>query len=515
MTTTLPPRSRHGATPGAGRRRTGGGSGGAAGGGPSGGSGGPDRDHSGRGPFSPPEGWSATSVGEWLRSPVAPYYLIAVSAGILTVLGLVMVLSASGPGAYLESGNSYSVFLNQVMYAGVGVVLAVIGSRVPLRWWKRLAWPAALTALALQAAVFSPLGAEEFQGNQNWLIIGGRTLQPSEFGKIALVVFGAAVLATKRHAIHKIGHASIPLVFPVGLVLVGLVMQGNDLGTALILLAILVGLLWSAGLPARWFAGLGVVTLGGVAYLAAGSANRMQRIQVWLGDICDSPHAANGGCFQKVHAEYALADGGWWGVGLGGSREKWGLLPEPHNDFILAIIGEELGLPGSLAVLVLFAVLAYACMRIVSQSEDHFARLAAAGVMIWFLAQALLNVGSVIGMLPIIGVPLPLVSSGGSALIAALMGVGLLLSLARSLPEAQNGFTGRASRLRRTIAAVPAGGASAAQRAKAKATPAKASSAKASFAKASRGSAATTPRATSARRATGARAPRSRPGGRS
>ena len=439
MTTTLPPRSRPGASGGADRAARG-----------SRGAGSPDASTT----FAA-RGWSATSVGAWLRSPVAPYYLIAVSAGILTVLGLVMVLSASGPGSYVESGSSYSVFINQVMYAGVGIVLAVVGSRVPLRWWKRLAWPAALAALALQAAVFSPLGAEEFQGNQNWLMIGGRSLQPSEFGKIALVVFGAAVLATKRHIIHKIAHASIPLLFPVGLVLVGLVLMGNDLGTALILVAILVGLLWSAGLPARWFAGLGVLALGAVAYLAAGSANRMQRIQVWLGDICDSPHAANGGCFQKVHAEYALADGGWWGVGLGGSREKWGLLPEPHNDFILAIIGEELGLPGSLTVLVLFAVLAYACVRIISDSEDSFARLAAAGVMIWFLSQAVLNVGSVIGMLPIIGVPLPLVSSGGSALIAALMGVGLLLSLARSLPGAQAGFAGRASTMRRTISAVP------------------------------------------------------------
>lgn len=498
MTTTLPPRSRSGAS-GASDRPVG----------------------SGRGAVSgvdtgslEPRGWSATSVGAWLRSPVAPYYLIAVSAGILTVLGLVMVLSASGPGAYLESGNSYSVFVNQGMYAGVGLVLAVIGSRVPLSWWKRLAWPAALVALLLQAAVFSPLGAEEFQGNQNWLLIGGRTLQPSEFGKFALVVFGAAVLATKRHVIHKIGHATIPLIFPVGLVLVGLVLQGNDLGTALILLAILVGLLWSAGLPARWFAGVGVVALGGVAYLAAGSANRMQRIQVWIGGICDSPHAANGGCFQKVHAEYALADGGWWGVGLGGSREKWGLLPEPHNDFILAIIGEELGLPGSLTVLALFAVLAYACVRIVSESEDTFARLAAAGVMVWFLSQAVLNIGSVIGMLPIIGVPLPLVSSGGSALIAALMGVGLLLSLARSLPGAREGFAGRASTVRRTIAAVPAaptaaaGGRKAGARGEVARKP-RATSARKSAAKAAARNARPTPR-----RSTGSRAPR-RPGGRS
>ena len=455
MTTTLPPRSRTSSSAvrakarpaGPGRPRG------------SGSSGGPGGSGSGGGSPVTPGGFSMTAVGDWLRSPVAPYYLIAVSAAVLTVLGLVMVLSASGPGAYLESGNSYSVFINQVLYAGVGIGLAIVGSRVPVRWWKRLAWPAALAALALQAAVFTPLGLDSFQGNQNWIMIGGRTLQPSEFGKIALVVFGAAVLATKRHLIHRIGHASIPLLFPVGLVLVGLVLRGNDLGTALILVAILVGLLWAAGLPARWFAGVGVVAAAAVAYLAAGSANRMQRIQVWIGGICDSPHAANGGCFQKVHAEYALADGGWWGLGLGESREKWGLLPEPHNDFILAIIGEELGLPGSLAVLVLFGVLAYAAFRIVSQSEDSFARLAAAGVMIWFLSQALLNIGSVIGMVPIIGVPLPLVSSGGSALIAALMGVGLLLALARSLPGAQDRFSGRSSTLRRTIAAVPAGAA--------------------------------------------------------
>ncbi|WP_238154515.1 putative lipid II flippase FtsW [Ornithinimicrobium sufpigmenti] len=511
MTATLPPRSRQrGSAKARGPQDSAGSRGPGASAGPAG-SQNPGDDYATFGDES--HGWTAATVGTWLRSPVAPYYLIAVSAAVLTVLGLVMVLSASGPGAYLESGNSYSVFLNQVMYAGVGIVLAVVGSRVPLRWWKRLAWPAALGALALQAAVFSPLGLDSYQGNQNWLMIGGRTLQPSEFGKIALVVFGAAVLATKRHLIHKIGHATVPLVFPVGLVLVGLVLQGNDLGTALILLSILVGLLWSAGLPARWFVGVGAVAAGGVAYLAAGSANRMQRIQVWIGGICDNPHVD--GCFQKVHAEYALADGGWWGVGLGGSREKWGLLPEPHNDFILAIIGEELGLPGTLTVLILFAVLAYACVRIVSQSEDTFARLAAAGVMIWFLAQALLNIGSVIGMLPIIGVPLPLVSSGGSALIAALMGVGLLLALARSLPEAQDRFSGRASVLRRTIAAVPAATTAArAARATGRSATSSASSRKDTPAKhASRKNGATKAPRTTSPRAAAPRAAR-RPGGR-
>lgn len=437
MTATLPPRSRHRAS--AGARGSGGSVDPAA------------DDYATFGQEA--QAWSAASVGAWLRSPVAPYYLIAVSAAVLTVLGLVMVLSASGPGAYLESGNSYSVFLNQLMYAGVGIVLAVVGSRLPLRVWRKLAWPAVFIALALQVAVFSPIGME-FQGNRNWIVLGGRTLQPAELAKVAMVVFGAGVLSAKRRLLHRPAHAVVPMIFPFGALLVGLVLMGHDLGTAMIMLMILVGMLYAAGVPGRWFVGLSLVAAGGVLYFAAGSANRMGRIQAWIGGICENPHVD--GCFQKVHAEYALADGGWWGVGLGGSREKWGLLPEPHNDFILAIIGEELGLPGTLTVLALFAVLAYASVRIVAESEDSFARLAAAGMMVWFLSQALLNIGSVIGMLPIIGVPLPLVSSGGSALIAALIGVGLLLSLARSLPEAQDRFSGRASTLRRTIAAIPA-----------------------------------------------------------
>ena len=400
------------------------------------------------------QGWSVASVGDWLRSPVAPYYLVLVSAGLLTGLGLVMVLSASSVRSYVESGNSYTVFLAQVFYAVAGIALAALGARLPIVAWKRLAWPAVILALGLQAAVFTGMGVE-FQGNRNWIEIAGRTVQPSEFGKLALVVFGAAVLAAKRKVVHRVWQASVPLVFPVGIVLVGLVLQGKDLGTGMIMLAILVGLLWTAGLPARWFLGVGAVAAVGVAYLAAGSANRMQRIQVWLGDVCDSPQVD--GCFQKLHAEYALADGGWWGLGLGESREKWGLLPEPHNDFILAIIGEELGLPGTIGVLALFAVLAYAIFRIVSQAEDMFTRLAAAGVLIWLLGQAVLNIGSVIGMLPIIGVPLPLVSSGGSALLAALMGIGLLLSLARSLPGAREALAQRTSSLDRTYAAVTSG----------------------------------------------------------
>ncbi|USQ81484.1 FtsW/RodA/SpoVE family cell cycle protein [Ornithinimicrobium faecis] len=395
----------------------------------------------------------AAGIGERLRSPVAPYYLLLTATGLLVSIGLVMVLSASSVGSYQSSGNSYKVFLNQLMFAGMGIVLGLIASRIPVRVWKWLAPWGMLGAIGLQALVFSPLGTD-FQGNRNWISLAGFTLQPSEFGKVALVVFGAAVLTKKRKVLGRISHVLIPFVFPGAFLLIGLVLAGHDLGTVLILVAITGGMMFGAGVQARYFVAVAGLAAAGAAYMAVGSANRMERIQAWIGNICVNPDVQ--GCFQKVHAEYALADGGWWGLGLGGSKEKWGLLPEPHNDFILAIIGEELGLPGTLTVMLLFVVIAYACYRIVVTSTDFFVRIAAVGIMVWLVAQAMLNIGSVIGMLPIIGVPLPLVSSGGSALIAALIGMGILLSLARSLPGAKASLGSKPSLLRRTLAVVPA-----------------------------------------------------------
>ncbi|MGB5951537.1 MAG: putative lipid II flippase FtsW [Ornithinimicrobium sp.] len=390
--------------------------------------------------------------GQWLHSPTAPYYLILVSSAALVSIGLVMVLSASSVAAYAQTGNSYGVFLGQLLFATAGLGLGWVASRLSLRWWKILAVPGLLLGIGLLALVFSPLGGS-FQGNRNWIYVGGASLQPSEFATLALVVFGAAVLARKRAVNGQIAHAAIPFIVPGAAILIGLVIAQRDLGTAMILIAIAAGMLFIAGLPLRWFAVVGALAALGAGLLAAGSANRMQRIDTWLSGICTNPQVE--GCFQKVHAEYALADGGWWGVGLGASREKWSLLPEPHNDFILAIIGEELGLPGSLTVLALFMVLSYGCFRVVIASPDPFVRLAAGGVMVWILAQACLNIGSVIGLLPIIGVPLPLVSSGGSALIAAMLAVGLLLAMARTLPGCAIALAGQPSVLRRTLAVLP------------------------------------------------------------
>jgi cell division protein FtsW len=188
------------------------------------------------------------------------------------------------------------------------------------------------------------------------------------------------------------------------------------------------------------------------AVMVLTSENRLARFDVWLGRDTDPFGAAR----QPLHGRYALADGGWWGVGLGASREKWQWLSEPHNDFIYAIIGEELGLPGTLVVLALFAALALVCYRIVLRTDDFFIRVATGGVMAWIVVQAMVNIGAVIGLLPVIGVPLPLVSSGGSSLVTTMLALGMLLSFARSEPGCAEALAARPSVVRRSLAVLPA-----------------------------------------------------------
>jgi cell division protein FtsW len=230
------------------------------------------------------------------------------------------------------------------------------------------------------------------------------------------------------------------------------VLAGRDLGTAMILLLVLCALLFGAGAPLRMFLSAGTVMAGLVALLVLQSTNRMERVTAWIGGTCTD---RLGTCLQPIHGKYALADGGWWGVGLGGSREKWSWLPEAHNDFIFAIIGEELGLPGTLVVLGLFLLLAYACLRLVTRTDDLFVRVATAGAMAWLLGQMMINVGAVIGLLPVVGVPLPLLSSGGSALITSMVALGMLMSFARSEPGAKEALTARVGVVRRSLAVLP------------------------------------------------------------
>jgi len=394
-------------------------------------------------------------VTTWLQrleSPVTTYYVLLSVTAVLVIIGLIMVLSASAIVSYKNSDSSYTIFLRQMQFAIVGAIALLLVSRLSVSRWKSLGVPALLGAMGMQLLVFTPLG-KSVNGNTNWISLGPLTIQPSEFAKLGLVLFGAAVLTRKRKLLGQFKHALVPFVLPFAALAIGLVLLGGDLGTVLVMCAIVAAVLFTAGVSWRLFAagGLGFGLLAAVMVLT--SANRLGRLDVWLGKDTDPFGAAR----QPIHGRYALADGGWWGVGLGASREKWQWLSEPHNDFIYAIIGEELGLPGTLVVLGLFAVLALVCYRLVLRTDDLFIRLATGGVMTWILVQAMINIGAVIGLLPVIGVPLPLVSSGGSSLVTTMLALGMLLSFARQEPGCAEALAARPSVVRRSLAVLPTG----------------------------------------------------------
>ncbi|GAA3489954.1 MULTISPECIES: putative lipid II flippase FtsW [Streptomyces] len=370
----------------------------------------------------------------WDR-PLTAYYVILGSALLITGLGLVMVYSASMIQALrFDLPGSY-FFRKQLLAAAIGGVLLLVATRMPVKLHRALSYPLLAGTVFLMALVQVPGIGHAVNGNQNWISVGGPfQLQPSEFGKLALILWGADLLARKqdKHLLAQWKHMLVPLV-PVAFMLLGLIMLGGDMGTAIILTAILFGLLWLAGAPTRLFAGV-LAFAGFLGFvLVKTSSNRMARLDC----VLSTEMGPQGECQQAVHGIYALASGGWFGSGLGASVEKWGQLPEPHNDFIFAITGEELGLAGTLSVLALFAALGYAGIRVAGRTEDPFVRYAAGGVTTWIMAQATINIGAVLGLLPIAGVPLPLFSYGGSALLPTMFAVGLLIAFARQDPAAR------------------------------------------------------------------------------
>jgi cell division protein FtsW len=387
-----------------------------------------------------------------LDSPVTSYYVLLSVTVVLVVIGLIMVLSASSVKSLVQTNNAtpYVFFRKQLQFALMGGVAMAIAAHVPLRTWKALSVPILVGALFLQVLVFTPLGVS-VNGNRNWLALGPVSVQPSEFAKIGLVLVGATVLAAKRKSLGRLRHVVVPFLFPAAGATIVLVLLGHDLGTVIVMAGIVGAVLFAAGVPTRWFAYGGALFSALAVTMIVTSPNRLQRFDVWLGKDTNPYGAAR----QPLHGRYALADGGWWGVGLGASREKWQWLPEAHNDFIFAILGEELGLPGTLVMLALFCALALVCYRIVLRSQDLFVRIATAGVMAWIICQAIVNIGAVIGLLPVIGVPLPLVSYGGSSLMTTMFALGMLLSFARHEPGCAEALSAKPSVVRRSLAVLP------------------------------------------------------------
>ncbi|WP_059009102.1 putative lipid II flippase FtsW [Streptomyces specialis] len=381
----------------------------------------------------------------WDR-PLTAYYVIMGTGLLITLLGLVMVFSASQIQALRYDLPATFYFRKQLLAAVLGTGLLFIASRVPVRLLRALTYPFLALTVVLLVLVQVPGVGVEVNGSTNWLAIGGSfQLQPSEFAKLALVLWGADLLARKgdKRLLTQWRHLLVPLV-PGALLVCGLVMVGGDMGTVMILTAILFALLWLAGAPTRLFSGvLGAAAVLGALFIAT-SPHRMDR----LACMGATDPGENDRCWQAVHGIYALASGGWFGSGLGASVEKWGELPEPHTDFIFAITGEELGLAGTLSVLALFAALGYAGIRVAGRTEDPFVRYAAGGVTAWLMVQTVINIGAVLGLLPIAGVPLPLFSYGGSALLPTMFAVGLLIAFARSDPAARAALAMRGPGLR-------------------------------------------------------------------
>ena len=397
-------------------------------------------DESKLGPRAATTSWTS-SIKAALDRPLTSYYLLVSASGLLLTIGLIMVLSASSVYAFKQTGNSYATAERQLMWVLIGIPCAWIASRLPERFIRRLAWPGYLVAILLLAATQVPGLGKTVNGNTNWLGVGPFVVQPAEVAKLALILWAAHVFARKERRLDDWRQALVP-VAPGFLLAVLLVMLGHDLGTTLVIVAVLGGMLWGVGLPMRLF-GLGATVVGvGALWLATTDDERRTRLLNFTDPFKDFQGAG----WQGAHGLYALSSGGWFGQGIGASQQKWGELPEAHTDFIFAVLGEELGLVGTLLVLTLFLTIAFAAIRVALHSDRPFVRYTCFGIVVWLLGQMMINVGMVLTLLPVIGIPLPLISYGGSALVPSLVALGLLIGFARREPEAARALAARRKR---------------------------------------------------------------------
>lgn len=392
-------------------------------------------------------GWFA-ALRASLDRPLTSYYLLLVASALLLTIGLIMVLSASSVRSFKIYDDSYTLVRRQLMWVLIGLPIAFIASRMSLRWMRRFVVLAFAVSLGLLLA--TAFVGVIVNGNQNWLGVGSLVIQPSEVAKLSMILWAAHVYANKERRLGSLHQMLVPVVPGMGLATL-LVLLGRDLGTALVFVAILVGMLWVVGVPGRVFT-IALLIVSTVAIvLARASSERMERITNFrdpMGDLLKSG-------YQAGHGLFALSSGGIFGEGIGASQQKWGSLPEAHTDFIFAVLGEELGLAGTLLVVGLFLTIAFAAIRVARDTADPFVRYATFGIVVWLIGQMMINVGMVLALLPVIGIPLPLISYGGSSLVPTLIALGLLVGFARREPAAARALR---QRRRTRSAGLSAGG---------------------------------------------------------
>jgi len=350
------------------------------------------------------------------------YYLLVAVVAILTMLGLVMVLSASSVTALLVDGSSWTYFRRQALWMVLGAVALLVTRRVPYHAWRRFV--PALLGVAFLSMIAVLVAGRTVNGAKAWFTFGPFGFQPVEIMKLALLLYTADLLARRADRMHEVRVTLFPVLVVLGAACLLTLLQ-PDLGGAMVLAAIVLGVAFVAGTPLLPLTGtFGLVGVAGAAFMLRARSDR------WTAFLDLAAHKQDDG-FQVWQSLVGIASGGLTGVGLGASKAKWGYLPEAHTDFIFAIIAEELGFAGVAIVLFLFLVLTWLGVRVAARAPDRFGTLLAGGITAWIVCQTLINVGGVVGLMPLTGLTLPFVSFGGSSLLVSMAAAGLLLNIAR------------------------------------------------------------------------------------
>lgn len=360
-------------------------------------------------------------------TPASAYYLILGTVSILSVFGVVMVLSASSVRAMNESGNSFAIAIRQVVYLGISIFLAWLAMNLKERLWVPQARIALIASIFFLLLPQVPGIGISVGGNTNWIGFGGFSLQPSEFAKFAMILWCALMMRNLQESVNP-----LPKLLPGMAIVMALILVGKDLGTALVVGGIFLSVLFVAGISIKRILLLSSVLIIGAIILIASNQTRLNRFAAFSNPFSEENYKSAG--WQQAHSIMGLASGGAFGTGLGSGKQKWGSLPEAHTDFIFSVIGEELGLLGTLAVLSLYALLILAIFRVAIRANKPFDKYVLVGIGSWIAIQVVMNIGSVISLMPVVGVTLPLISYGGSSLISTFLAIGYVLGVMKRDP---------------------------------------------------------------------------------
>ncbi len=361
---------------------------------------------------------------ELTRSRVIIVVLVLV--GLLLVVGLGAVMSASSVDGILQGSDRFSTFGHQLRWVVVGVILMGITIRIPYQWYMQFSvW---ILGVAAAALLLVPIFGTTRGGARRWLEVGSVTIQPSEVAKLAVVIFLATAYSKRSERLGEVKQFGGPLLV-IGFICALVVLQ-PDLGTALIIAGAAGGVVLASGVPMRYILGAGALGVALAALATYAEEYRLERFKCFFDELADP----QGACFQVAQSRMALGSGSMTGVGLGASRARWAFLPNADTDFIFTIIAEESGFVGAILLLAVLAGLSLAGIWIAYRTDDLFARLLATGITTWLAAQSIVNVGGVVGAIPVTGLALPFMSVGGTAMVAALVGAGVLINIARTAP---------------------------------------------------------------------------------